>query len=124
MNESQDTVKSSDNEDTRVSSGKRLKSGVLFIAGYFLAELLVVASTFFAAKAHGFTDEEYFSLWDDGVLAVAIAVIVIVGALGVASWFIPALRKLRLLFLWMYLGCSVASFVVIAWQGIYYESAF
>lgn len=117
MNESQNTVKSSDNEDTRVSSGKRLKSGVLFIAGYFLAELLVVASTFFAAKAHGFTDEEYLSLWDDGVLAVAIAVIVVVNALGIATWSIPALKKLRLLFLWILLGCYVGSLAIIVWQG-------
>lgn len=116
MNDSQDTVKPSDNQETRGDSGL-LESIVIAVGGYTLLGLLVATPILFAEGVWGFTHKEFLYLWGEGPLAVVVVVTVIVTALGVVSWFIPVLWKMRHLFVWVLVGCFVACAAIVGWQG-------
>lgn len=116
MNDSQDTVKPSGNESSRADS-ELLESRVFITIFYLLLGLIVATPILFAEGVWGFTHKEFLYLWGEGPLAVVLVVTVIVTALGVASWFIPLLWKLRRLFTWVLVGCFVACAVIIGWQG-------
>ena len=111
MNDSQDMVKSSDNEGTIVDLG------ALIAIGYLLLGALVLAPILFAEVIWGFTHKEFLYLWGEGPLAAVLVVTVIVTALGMTTWFIPVLRKLRHLFVWVLVGCFVACAAIVGWQG-------
>lgn len=111
MNDSQDMVKSSDNEGTIVDLG------ALIAIGYLLLGALVLAPILFAEVIWGFTHKEFLYLWGEGPLAAVLVVTVIVTALGMTTWFIPVLRKLRRLFAWVLVGCFVACAAIVGWQG-------
>lgn len=111
MNDSQDMVKSSDNEGTIVDLGALIAIGYLLLGALFLAPIL------FAEVIWGFTHKEFLYLWGEGPLAAVLVVTVIVTALGMTTWFIPVLRKLRRLFAWVLVGCFVACAAIVGWQG-------
>jgi len=111
MNDSQDMVKSSDNEGTIVDLG------ALIAIGYLLLGALVLAPILFAEVIWGFTHKEFLYLWGEGPLAAVLVVTVIVTALGMTTWFIPVLRKLCRLFAWVLVGCFVACAAIVGWQG-------
>lgn len=111
MNDSQEMVKSSDNEGTIVDLG------ALIAIGYLLLGALVLAPILFAEVIWGFTHKEFLYLWGEGPLATVLVVTVIVTALGMTTWFIPVLRKLRRLFAWVLVGCFVACAAIVGWQG-------
>ena len=90
MNDSQDTVKPSDNQETRGDSGL-LESIVIAVGGYTLLGLLATTPILFAEVVWGFTHKEFLHLWGEGPLAIVLVVTIIVTALGVASWAIPLL---------------------------------
>lgn len=100
MSDSQDTVKPSDNQETRGDSGL-LEPIVIAVGGYTLLGLLVATPLLFAVGVWGFTHKEFLYLWGEGPLAVVGVVAVIVTALGAASWAIPLLWKLHRLFTWV-----------------------
>lgn len=116
MSDSQDTVKPSDNQETRGDSGL-LEPIVIAVGGYTLLGLLVATPLLFAEVVWGFTHKELLHLWGEGPLAVVGVVAVIVTALGVASWAIPLLWKLHRLFTWVLVGCFVACAAIVGWQG-------
>ena len=116
MNDSQDTVKPSDNQETRGDSGL-LESIVIAVGGYTLLGLLATTPILFAEVVWGFTHKEFLHLWGEGPLAIVLVVTIIVTALGVASWAIPLLWKLYRLFTWVLVGCFVACAAIIGWQG-------
>lgn len=116
MSDSQDTVKPSDNQETRGDSGL-LEPIVIAVGGYTLLGLLVATPLLFAEVVWGFTHKELLHLWGEGPLAVVGVVAVIVTALGVASWAIPLLWKLHRLFAWVLVGCFVACAAIVGWQG-------
>ena len=72
MNDSQDMVKSSDNEGTIVDLG------ALIAIGYLLLGALVLAPILFAEVIWGFTHKEFLYLWGEGPLAAVLVVTVIV----------------------------------------------
>ena len=116
MSDSQDTVKPSDNQETRGDSGL-LEPIVIAIGGYTLLGLLVATPLLFAEVVWGFTYKELLHLWGEGPLAVVGVVAVVVTALGAASWAIPLLWKLHRLFTWVLVGCFVACAAIVGWQG-------
>lgn len=91
--------------------------GALIAIGYLLLGALVLAPILFAEVIWGFTHKEFLYLWGEGPLAAVLVVTVIVTALGMTTWFIPALRKLRRLFVWVLVGCFVACAAIVGWQG-------
>lgn len=115
MNDSQDTVKPSDNESSRADS-ELLESRVFITIFYLLLGLMAGTPILFAEGVWGFTHKEFLYLWGEGPLAVVVVVTVIVTALGVVSWFIPVLWKMRHLFVWVLVGCFVACAAIIGWQ--------
>lgn len=116
MSDSQDTVKPSDEQETRGDS-RVLESMVIAVGGYLLLGLLVTAPLFFAEGVWGFTHKEFLHLWGEGPLAVVLVVAAIVTALGMVTWRIPVLRKLDRLFVWVLVGCFVACATIVGWQG-------
>ena len=116
MNDSQDTVKPSDNESSRADS-ELLESRVFITIFYLLLGLMVGTPILFAEGVWGFTNKEFLHLWGEGPLAVVLVVTVIVTVLGVVSWLIPVLWKLHRLFVWVLVGCFVACAAIIGWQG-------
>lgn len=116
MSDSQDTVKPSDNQETRGDSGL-LEPIVIAVGGYTLLGLLAATPLLFAELVWGFTHKELLHLWGEGPLAVVLVVTVIVTALGMVTWFIPVLWKMRHLFVWVLVGCFVACAAIIGWQG-------
>ena len=116
MNDSQDTVKPSDNESSGADS-ELLESRVFITIFYLLLGLMVGTPILFAEGVWGFTHKEFLYLWGEGPLAVVVVVTVIVTALGVVSWFIPVLWKMRHLFVWVLVGCFVACATIVGWQS-------
>lgn len=116
MNDSQDTVKPSDNESSRADS-ELLESRVFITIFYLLLGLMVATPILFAEGFWGSTNKEFLHLWGEGPLVVVLVVAAIVTALGVVTWCIPVLRKLDRLFVWVLVGCFVACATIIGWQG-------
>ena len=116
MDNAQDTVKPSGNEASRADS-ELLESRVFITIFYLLLGLMVATPILFTEVVWGFTHKEFLYLWGEGPLAVVLVVTVIVTALGMVSWFIPVLWKLHRLFVWVLVGCFVASAAIVGWQG-------
>lgn len=115
MNDSQDTVKPSDNESSRADS-ELLESRVFITIFYLLLGLMVGTPILFAEGVWGFTHKEFLYLWGEGPLAAVLIVAVIVTALGMTTWAIPVLRKLDRLFVWVLVGYFVACAAIVGWQ--------
>ena len=81
MNDSQDTVKPSDNESSRADS-ELLESRVFITIFYLLLGLMVATPILFAEGFWGSTNKEFLHLWGEGPLAVVLVVAAIVTALG------------------------------------------